>query len=181
MDIISTEEWRPVEILGFEDFYEVSNLGQVRSVDRICVGLGTKPRFNGGRVLRPSRHPLGYVQINLWRDGKSKSIHAHRLVAMSFIPNPANLPMVNHIDGRKANNVWTNLEWVDDHANKQHAINVGRITHYQKLLSPEEVVAIRHLGGTMTQAEIAKLFGVTQTNVSLILLGRTHKAMVKGQ
>jgi hypothetical protein len=84
--------------------------------------------------------------------------------------------MVNHLDGDKGNNIVTNLEWVDDRANKQHAINIGRITRFKKLLTSEETAEIRALKGTMTQAEIAKRYGCTQTNVSLILLGRRHLA-----
>src|ERR1700748_1700682 len=154
MDITLTEEWRPVTVSNLGDFYEVSNLGRVRSVDRVCYGL--KARTVDGKILRPSTNKLGYRNVNLFRDGKCKSIHVHRLVALAFIPNPADLPMVNHIDGVKSHNVETNLEWVSDRMNRQHAIDIGRITRFKKLLTAEEVAEIRKLGGTMTQAEIGK-------------------------
>lgn len=172
MDIITTEEWRPVTIANLGDFYEVSNLGRVRSLDRVCYGL--KARIVDGKILRPSTNKFGYRNVNLFREGRSKSIHVHRLVALAFIPNPANLPVVNHVDGMKSNCVVTNLEWTTDQGNRQHAIDIGRITLFKKLLTPEEVAAIRRLGGRMRQAEIARIFGTTQTNVSLILAGKTH-------
>lgn len=167
MHIIVEEEWRPVAVVDLGDFYEVSNLGRVRSLDRICYGI--KARRIDGKVLRPSTNKFGYRNINLFRDGKCKSIHVHRLVALSFIPNPLNLPVVNHIDGDKGNCIVTNLEWTTDSANRQHAIDIGRITMFTKLLTAEEVAEIRRLEGKMTQAAIAKMFGTTQSNVSVIL------------
>jgi len=175
MNIIITEEWRPVTVDNLGDFYEVSNLGRVRSLNRICYGV--RARRIDGKILRPSTNKLGYRNINLFRDGKIKSIHIHRLVGLAFIPNPDNFPMVNHIDGVKSNNVVTNLEWTNDRLNKQHAIDTGLITLFNKLLSVEEVAEIRSLAGTMTQAEIGKRFGTTQSNVSLILRGLHHSTI----
>lgn len=175
MDIILTEEWRPVTVANLGDFYEVSDFGRVRSLDRTCYGL--KARRVDGKVLRPSTNKFGYQNINLFRNGRSKSIHVHRLVALAFVPNPLNFPVVNHIDGRKGNCAASNLEWTTDQGNRQHAIDIGRITRFKKLLTPEEVAKIRALAGTMTQTEIAKRFGTTQTNVSLIILGRNHKTV----
>lgn len=164
------EEWR--DVVGYEGGYEVSNMGRVRSLDRFCNGA--KPRVCNGKLLRPRTTKLGYHQASLWKDTKVKYVLVHRLVAMAFIANQDCLPMVNHIDGNKGNNVVPNLEWVSDRTNKQHAIDIGRITRFKKLLTSDEVSEIRLLGGTMTQANIAKRFGCTQTNVSLILRGRTH-------
>jgi hypothetical protein len=180
MNIISIEEWRPVTVEHLSDFYEISNLGRIRSVDRFRMG-----RFGlqacDGKILRPRRSGRGhsYFQVSLFREGKGKTLLLHRLVAMAFIPNPNEFPIVNHIDGVKTNCIASNLEWTTDRLNKQHAIDTGLITLYKKLLTPEEVAEIRNLRGTMTQAAIAKLFGATQTNISLILSGKTHKAMVK--
>lgn len=181
MNIISIEEWRPVTVEHFSDFYEISNIGRIRSVDRFRMG-----RFGlqacDGKILRPRRSGRGhsYFQISLFREGKGKTLLLHRLVAMAFVPNPNGFPIVNHIDGVKTNCIASNLEWTTDRLNKQHAIDAGLITGYKKLLTPEEVIAIRAIGGTMSQTEIAKRFGVTQTSISLILLGKTHKAVVGG-
>src|SRR5260221_8651090 len=144
MNITLTEEWRPVPIAGLGDFYEVSSLGRVRSVDRICHGV-KRPRRCDGKILKHRVNKVGYPQISMWRYGQGKTVNVHRLVAIAFIPNPTNLPMVNHIDGVKTNSAAANLEWTNDTLNKQHAINVGIITRFKKLLTPEEVAEIRSL------------------------------------
>lgn len=178
MNITASEEWRSVTIAHLRDFYEISNLGRIRSLDRLRMGR-FGPQACDGKILRPRRSGRGrsYYQISLFRDGKSKTFLIHRLVALAFIPNPNNFPIVNHIDGVKTNCAAVNLEWTTDSLNKQHAIDTGLITGYRKLLTVAEVAEIRKLRGTMTQTGIAKMFGATQTNISLILAGRTHKAM----
>ena len=99
------EEWRPV--VGYEGLYEVSNTGRVRSVDRFYY------RLHKGKVLSPTKDRYGYLTVTLNCNGKSKTIKIHRLVAQAFLPNPDNLPQVNHKDEDKTNNNVTNLEWCD--------------------------------------------------------------------
>lgn len=165
------EEWKCV--VDFEGWYDVSNMGRVRSLDRICYGVNL-PRRCDGKVLRPRINKVGYPQVALFRNGKGKTINVHRLVAIAFVPNPTDLPFVNHIDGVKSNSRFDNLEWVDDRANKQHAIDAGLITRFRKLLTLEEVAEIRVIGATMSQAKIAERYGCTQSNISLILRGIHH-------
>ena len=97
------EEWRPIE--GYEGLYEVSNIGRVRSVDRFYY------RLHKGKVLSPTKDRYGYLTVTLNCNGKSKTIKIHRLVAQAFLPNPDNLPQVNHKDEDKTNNNVDNLEW----------------------------------------------------------------------
>ena len=97
------EEWRPV--VRYEGLYEVSNTGQVRSLDRFYY------RLHKGKVLSPTKDRYGYLTVTLNCNGKSKTIKIHRLVAQAFLPNPDNLPQVNHKDEDKTNNNVTNLEW----------------------------------------------------------------------
>ena len=97
------EEWRPIE--GYEGLYEVSNLGRVRSLDRFYY------RLHKGKVLSPTKDRYGYLTVTLNCNGKSKTIKIHRLVAQAFLPNPDNLPQVNHKDEDKTNNNVDNLEW----------------------------------------------------------------------
>ena len=93
--IYMKEQWK--DIADFDN-YEVSDLGRVRNKK-------TK------RILRLVKDSGGYVQVNLYNDGERKSIKIHRLVASTFIPNPLNLPQINHIDENKTNNNVENLEW----------------------------------------------------------------------
>ena len=101
------EEWKDVP--RYEGFYQVSNLGNVRSVDRYIECRGAM-RFQKGKMLRPHIGKFGYKQVILNNKGM-KLYKVHRLVAEAFIPNPDNLPQVNHKDENKINNNVENLEW----------------------------------------------------------------------
>lgn len=101
-------EWRPV--VGYEGLYEVSSLGNVRSVLR---GAECRQHLNGG----------GYWAVSL--RGKNRLVH--RLVATAFIPNPAGKPQVNHIDSNRQNARLENLEWATASENVKHGYNAGNV------------------------------------------------------
>ena len=105
------EEWRPIE--GYEGLYEVSNTGQVRSVDRYVIDSLGHRRFYKSKILSLLKGEYGYIQVNLYCNGKNKKCLVHRLVIEAFLPNPDNLPEVNHLDEDKTNNRVDNLEWCD--------------------------------------------------------------------
>lgn len=102
--MIEQEEWRPVK--GYEGLYAVSSLGRVRSLER-----GTT--WHDVHVLKQWRLNGEYRQVRLCAGGKFKSYSVHRLVAQAFLPNPDNLPCVNHKDEDPSNNAACNLEWCD--------------------------------------------------------------------
>jgi len=104
------EIWKP--IVGWEGLYEVSNLGNIRSLDKY-VNSGIK---NNTKVLRKgqllkTRINQGYLEVTLTHNNKRKYCKVHRLVAQAFIPNPDNLPQINHKDENPLNNNAGNLEW----------------------------------------------------------------------
>lgn len=101
------EIWK--DISGFEGYYQISNLGNLRSIDRFVTRSGKKMHIKG-RIMRPYNNG-GYHQYLLRKDGKSFGAWAHREVAKAFIPNPDNLPCVNHKDENPSNNRVDNLEW----------------------------------------------------------------------
>lgn len=105
------EEWRPIRFTN--GHYEVSNMGRVKNVK---TGHVLKPLDDGNR---------GYKRVCLSHYDYQKRFKIHRLVAMEFIPNPNNLPQVNHIDGNKENNCASNLEWVSVKENVVHAQKTG--------------------------------------------------------
>lgn len=110
-DIAGPEKWRDIE--GYEGLYQVSNLGRVKSVKR-------------NKVITSSVPPNGYHLVQLWKSGKCVCKSIHRLVAEHFIPNPNNLPQVNHKDENKSNNVEFNLEWCDEAYNINYGTGVDR-------------------------------------------------------
>lgn len=109
-NVFESEVWKPV--VGYEGLYEVSNYGRVKSLDRlVSYSNGTVLKFKG-KVLKPQlTKDKRYYFVRLPKDGQTKNILVHRLVAQAFIPNTLNLPVVNHKneDGF-CNYVW-NLEW----------------------------------------------------------------------
>lgn len=117
------EIWK--DITGYEGIYQVSNLGRVKSLDHLRKNGKASYQKQKGRMLkqnnRPSTSHHNYKYVGLHRKG----YYVHRLVAQAFIPNPNNLPYVNHKDGNTVNNCVDNLEWVTAKQNTQHAIENG--------------------------------------------------------
>lgn len=114
-------EWR--DIKGYEGLYQVSDTGEVRSVDR--VSTGKRNRMLKGRVLSKTKTSTGYWKVELCKDGKATSSKVHRLVALAFIDNPENKPSINHIDNNPLNNNVCNLEWCTQAENVLHAVGIG--------------------------------------------------------
>jgi hypothetical protein len=124
------EIWLPV--VSYEIYYQISNLGNVRSHDRVIeYELKTKFGTKIVRYLRKSRNLKihignnGYYYTDLQVNGERKTIAIHRLIADAFIPNPENKLTVNHIDGVKLNCSILNLEWATYSENNKHAIDIG--------------------------------------------------------
>lgn len=169
------EEWRP--ILGFEDFYEVSSFGRIRSLDRILTkptAVRGYPRRVKGRLLKPgSTH--GYLFVSLSpAAGKKAPRYVSHLVAEAFIgPRPAPGMHVAHNDGNSANNRPDNLRYASAIENEKdkgaHGTRPLGEDAWNAKLSNADVVEIRRLGTSIFQAEIAKRFGISQTTVSEIL------------
>lgn len=103
------EIWKDIE--GYEGVYQVSNLGRVRSLDRTYLLNDGRSQTARGRIMSQADTKCGYKGIKLRGGGIRKGFRVHRLVAQAFIPNPDNLPLVNHIDEDKHNNIVSNLEW----------------------------------------------------------------------
>ena len=114
------EIWKDVK--GYEGLYQVSNLGNVKSLDRVVEhekGNLTKRNLKGDILKIRTIH--GYAYITLSKDNKLKSYRVHRLVAQAFIPNPNNYPTVNHKDENRLNNRVDNLEWCTQKYNNDYS------------------------------------------------------------
>lgn len=113
------EEWR--NIPGYEGKYQVSNLGNVKSLPRTRKSKAGSISEVKGRILKQNTDKDGYKNVALCMDGRLKYFRVHRLVAAAFIPNPDNLPMINHKDENPANNCVENLEWCTNSYNTSYS------------------------------------------------------------
>lgn len=126
------EIWKPIPIDGFSERYEVSNNGRIRSVQRKIISSnrwGAAPRSYDCHLMK-TKIARGYHTIGLrkFRTRKGRTFFVHRLVAMAFIPNPNNLPCVDHIDTNRDNNNVENLRWCTHRENSLNPITRQHLT-----------------------------------------------------
>lgn len=112
--VITEEEWRDVP--DYEGYYQVSNLGNVRSCDRMYLkstpdGKPVYRLFHGKKLVSYATKGRKYLQVGLCRDGKMVNVPVHQIVAKTFLPNPNRYSKVKHLDGDCTNNAVSNLEW----------------------------------------------------------------------
>lgn len=133
--MITDIEWR--DVVGFEGIYWVSNTGLVKRKVKNKVTIKITSTFNH----------KGYRRVSLYKNDIKINRGVHRLVAQVFIPNPLNLPEVNHKDFNKANNHKTNLEWSTKEDNRNHSLVNGRFKsgekHGRSVLKTKDVMMIR--------------------------------------
>jgi len=171
------EVWKDIE--GYKGYYQISNMGQVRSVSRMVMSGGVA-RKRVGKLLKQYCGTDGYMYVRLCKLGKAKYWRAHRLVAIHFIPNPNNYPAVNHLDADVTNNQISNLEWCTIKQNNKHTYNLGRNNqrygseHWQSKIDEIKARAIKHLLKTdMPMTHIAAAVDTTYHIVKAIKQGRT--------
>lgn len=135
------EIWK--DIIGYEDSYQVSNLGRVKSKERIdAVG---HPWHS--RILKPCPQKSGYLNVDLSRNHSKKKLRVHRLVALAFIPNPNDLPEVNHLNEDKTDNRVCNLEWCSTQDNLKYGTRGLR----QSLTQSKSASTVSRLRGLATE------------------------------
>lgn len=98
------------DVVGYENIYGITSCGKVWS-------------YKYKKFLEPGTDRLGYLRVNLFKDGQKKNYRIHRLVAEAYLPNPDNLPEVDHIDGNKTHNYLNNLQWITHRDNVRKSKN----------------------------------------------------------
>lgn len=133
------EQWRDIE--GYEGLYQVSNEGRVKSLQREITYKDGRKKTLPEKILHNFLSDLGYYHVGLSKNGIPKRYKVHRLVAKAFIPNPDNLPVINHRDENPRNNVVENLEWCTQGYNIRYGtmIERGRQTQFNRSDMSKEV------------------------------------------
>lgn len=116
-------EWR--DIVGYEGFLQVSDQGDVRSVERDLHHRNDTTMVMKSKILKARPDPKGYLKVRTSVNNEKTSIKVHRAVAEAFIPNASNKPQVDHIDGNKSNNNVSNLRWVTNKENYDYSVANG--------------------------------------------------------
>jgi len=180
--ICQNTEWKP--ITGFEDYYQVSNMGEIKSLQRELprsYGVGTSIKRE--RIMKPRKHSRGYYSIALRVNKEITQFFIHRIVAVHFVDNSNNKPQVNHKNGNKTDNRAENLEWVTPSENTIHALASGLMGKgwFKCKIEKDDYSKIRELyKGGMRQKDIANIYNVRQSTISNLVnstkktYGRTY-------
>lgn len=173
------EVWKP--IIGYEGLYEVSDLGRVRSVTRVCAhSHAGHTRTVPSKLRRLNRTRHGYDQVCLFSGSAvSKTILVSRLVLEAFVgPAPVGMEAC-HNDGDKTNNSLANLRWDTRKANhadkRQHGTHREGVEIHCAKLTDTDVRQIKTALQQTSQTALARRFGVTQATISAIATGKTWK------
>jgi hypothetical protein len=112
------EIWKDIE--SYDGYYQISNFGRVKSLNREIIRSDGKKNKYKGRILKSHISKRGYYIVDIHINNLRKTYNIHRLIAINFISNPSNKKQVNHIDSNPLNNSINNLEWVNNLENTCH-------------------------------------------------------------
>ena len=160
------EEYKDIE--GYEWLYQVSNYGNVNSLNYYRSGKEKKLKPIKEKILKLTKDKDGYLYVGLYQQGKQKAHKVHRLVAQAFIDNPNNYPQVNHKDEDKTNNHVTNLEW----CTRSYNINYG--TRNEKI--SKQVMCIETGLVYPSTMEVERQLGFAQSHISMCCRGKRKTA-----
>ena len=176
------EIWK--DIKGYEGYYQVSNLGRVKSLERyieVHRQDGDRMQYQPEVIMSQIVNFCGYLIICLRKPReKRKKFMVHRLVAQAFIPNPKNKEQVNHIDGNKQNNCVDNLEWATPSENMLHARKTGlynritlKLSRYEKPTSLSKTILLKKDGVVkkefLTMQEAVRFLEIEHTSIQNII------------
>lgn len=175
------ELWHSVQ--HYEGYYEVSNHGRVRSLHGKKKGKFENVYDKKGKVLKQRIGRLGYAYVILCVESIRKTKKVHRLVADAFCNKSAGANVVNHLDGKKTNNYYKNLEWTDNHGNMEHAVKHGLILRGSQapgaLLSETLVFDMRKMfKDGSTQKAIGLKYNLNRHRVYDIVRNRIWKHVI---
>ena len=173
------EAWKDID--GYEGYYQVSDRGNVKSLVRPIYGKGGCLRsYTTERRLAQSKNTFGYSQVTLCKDGKSRNITVHRLVAETFLPNPHGLEQVNHKDENKDDNRIANLEWCTPQYNMRYG-KAPKIRAEKRSKPVKQMSLDGELIATFVSARQASaVLGFSYKHISACCLGKRTMHMGYG-
>ena len=168
------EIWK--DIKGYEGVYQVSNLGNVKSVERFVKHSCGGNKVVKEKILKTGKR-AGYYSVLLSKEGVHKNFCVHRLVAEAFLDNPNNLPCVNHKDENKTNNYVDNLEWCTSEYNQSYGTKGKRVSIKMTNGKLSKPILQYDLDGNFIKEwisgmEIQRQLGFSRGNISNCCLGR---------
>lgn len=177
------EIWKTID--GYEGYYQVSNMGRVKTLERWAemVMKGTLcKRFVPERILNPSKDSFGYLVVGLCFNAKMKTNKVHRLVGAAFIPNPENKPQINHINAIKDDNRVENLEWATSKEDALHRVALKLQVNKKGADNPRSIpISQFTLDGTWVRdwaaaIEVQRETGFRQSSISACVKGNYKTA-----
>lgn len=172
------EIWRDVK--DFEGFYQVSNFGRIKSLDRIIQQHHRNQRnvehIYKGKILKGNINKNGYITVDLHKKGKIKTFLLHRLIAETFIPKVKGKNIINHKDNNPTNNQVNNLEWCTQSENIKYAYEFGnkKPPHQKRIIQFDR--NNNFICEWESQTQIERVLGIKQANISKVCLGKRSQA-----
>lgn len=176
------EEWK--DVIGWNGFYQISNFGRVKSVERFLpykTHSGKDATFHIKPIIMRQYESVGYLKVDLYRNAKRKKKFVHIMVAECFLRNPHNKPIINHKKANRKLNLPHEIEWSTFSENLLHAYDTGLTprgeNHHNSKLTEHGVMEIKKLFNTgyYSHSLLANIFGSTRRNISSIVSGKSWK------
>lgn len=157
--IMESEIWK--DVVGYEGLYQVSNLGRIKRLPSVV-----KNRYIKGGLLKPRKHNSGYLSVYLCKNGVCEQWLLHRIVAMAFIPNPKNLPQINHKDSNRRNTFASNLEWCTQSYNIKYAYDHNHKKEKMQWYKGAKCISAKPVRSYSKSGEFVKEYGCIQDAVN---------------
>ena len=152
-------------------FLQANQFGEVRTIDRTVKCKNGRKLFVKGRVLKQQRDRYGYMFVQFYVNGKRITLKTHRIVATCFIPNPDNLPQVNHIDCNRSNNAVSNLEWCTNQYNTTHREKYGKASSRPVFAVNVKTVEVLHF---KSRGEAERKLNISHQDIFAVIKGQKN-------
>lgn len=175
---LPNEEWKDIQ--GYEGLYQISDYGRVKSLSKRFLVSNQYGKNNGYRtqkskILKPQLDKYGYLRVTLCNN-KHKLVQVHRLVGLAFVPNLQLLPLINHKDENKKNNVFNNLEWCTHKYNSNYGTSIQRRIKLQSIKVNQYDLNGKFIKQWISICEAERKLNINHANIISVCQGKRNKA-----